>query len=629
MSVAGDAWISSPPAPDASVVVGRLPTAADAHHSAATPTTMDLPAALDLHGGALESDPPRLELRGSKRSPDVVAELAARLRLPPVAAELLLARGVVDEVAQRRVLDPRLSDLRRPDDMAGFPAALELLEAACRGRGRVGVFGDYDVDGVSTATILTTFLEALGVTVVARVAHRSRGYGLGLADAQAFVEADVRLLVTGDCGTSDIEALQWLRDRGVQTVVIDHHQVPERMPPADALINPHQPGCAFPFKGMCSAGVAFYLCAALRTRLLQRGRAGLPDPRAWLDLVALATVCDMMPLVDENRVLVTAGLRLMSRALRPGLAALLSAAGIDRGDGIIDETHLGFRLGPRINAPGRLGPAEPALRLLRARSEAEAMPLAEQIETLNARRKRHQEETVVQALALLSADPRLPERAALVIAHHGWLPGVVGIAAAGVAEHHRRPALVLAIDREAGVARGSVRSFGEVDVRAALAACQDVLVRFGGHREAAGATVLVERIPALTEAFDAAVARQRRDRPATAPTEVIDAVLPLSRLDPGLVAGMRALGPYGQGFAPPRFCCDEAVVETVRVLKDKHLALGLRQGSARGDAIAFGQAPRIALSRGDRVGCIFVPELDTFRGQRRIRMHVERLWKVA
>jgi single-stranded-DNA-specific exonuclease len=622
MSLAFDGGPSSSP-PSATLLAVEVATPDPAPQALGSDEDEDDGRAL-----ACDDSPPRLALRGGERSPHEARELAERLRLPLVAAQLLLARGVVDPQAQRRVLDPRLSDLRAPDAMAGFPAALELLEAACHGSGRVGVFGDYDVDGVSTATILTTFLEALGVTVVARVAHRSRGYGFGLPDARAFVEADVRLVVTGDCGTSDVEALQWLRDRGVRTVVIDHHQVPERMPPADALINPHQPGCAFPFKGMCSAGVAFYLCAALRTRLVQRGRSGVPDPRAWLDLVALATVCDMMPLVEENRVLVTAGLRLMSRSLRPGLATLLAAAGVERRDGAIDETHLGFTLGPRINAPGRLGPAEPALRLLRARSEAEAMPLAEQIETLNARRKRHQQETLVQALALLSADPRLSERAALVVAHDGWLPGVVGIAAAGVAEHHRRPALVLAIDRDAGVARGSVRSHGDVDVRAALAVCQDLLVRFGGHREAAGATVRLDRIDALTVAFAAAVAGQRQGLPAAARSEVVDAVLPLGHVEPELVASLRALSPYGIGFPPPRFGCDEAVIETVRVLKDKHLALGLRQGAARCDAIAFGQAPRLPLGRGDRIGCIFVPQLDAFRGQRRLRMHVERLWRV-
>ncbi|MCA9652741.1 MAG: single-stranded-DNA-specific exonuclease RecJ [Myxococcales bacterium] len=571
---------------------------------------------------------PTLRLRGGGPDRAVVEAVAARLGLPLATAQLMLARGVQDESAQQRLLDPRLQHLRRPDAMAGFPEALALLETACREGWRVGVFGDYDVDGVTTATILTTFLEALGLQVVARVAQRSRGYGLGVPDAEAFVQARVQLLVTGDCGTSDLEALGWLRERGVPTVVIDHHQVPDQMPPCDALINPHQPGCEFPFKGMCSAGVAFYLCAALRTRLSEAGRRTLPDPRAWLDLVALATVCDMMPLQDENRVLVTHGLRTMERRMRPGLRALMRATGADPRDGV-DETVLGFRLGPRLNAPGRLGPAEPSLRLLRASTEAEAMPLAEQIETLNARRKRHQQETVAQALALLVVDPQLERRAALVVAHDGWLPGVVGIAAAGVAEHHRRPALVLAIDRQAGVARGSVRSYGGVDVRAALAECEEHLVRFGGHREAAGATVALPHLDDFSEAFDQAVARQLRDAPRDDEEgEVVDAVLPLLRIDESLVEAMARLRPYGVGFPPPRYACEGAVVDRVRVLKDKHLQLTLRQGEERRDAIAFGQAHH-GLRTGEAIGCIFVPQVETFRGQRRLRLHVERLWRMT
>ncbi|MEM9460350.1 MAG: single-stranded-DNA-specific exonuclease RecJ [Myxococcota bacterium] len=578
-----------------------------------------------------EPPTPTLELRGRVHADHHarVQEVAQRLGLPPLLAEMMLARGVDDEVAQRRLLQPRLSDLRRPDKMAGFPPALRLLETACRERWRVGVFGDYDVDGVTTATILTTFLEALGVEVVARVAHRSRGYGLGLPDAEAFAQARVQLVITGDCGTSDVEALQWLTDQDLRTIVIDHHQVPEQMPPCDALINPHQPDCEFPFKGMCSAGVAFYLCAALRTRLAQSGvgagAGALPDPRAWLDLVALATVCDMMPLREENRVLVSQGLRRMARSTRPGLRALLSVAGVDP-RGALDEGHLGFTLGPRLNAPGRLGPAEPALRLLRARTEAEAQPLAEQIETLNARRKRHQQETVAQALALLSAEPDLERRAALVVAHERWLPGVVGIAAAGVAEHHRRPALVMAIDSEAGVCRGSVRSYGDVDVRAALAECEALLVRFGGHREAAGATVRLEQLPALIEGFDAAVARQCEGQVPAPPTEVVDAIVPLHAVDEDMVQSLRILGPYGVGFERPRFACDGAVVDTVRVLKDKHLALTLRQGQVRRDAIAFGQAHH-RLARGESIGLIFVPQQETWRGRSRLRLHVERLWR--
>ena len=614
-----------PPARSAALDMEDPPT--DAVDPDLAATESEAPQDDEAEDEPIVPAPPALELRGGARSVEQVQEAATRLGIEPWAAHLLLARGVTEDAAQRRFLDPRLSQLRRPDQMAGFQDALALLETACREDWRVGVFGDYDVDGVSTATILTTFLEALGLTVVARVAHRSHGYGLGIPDAEAFAEARVQLVITGDCGTSDIEALQWLADADLQTVVIDHHQVPETMPPCGALINPHQPDCGFPFKGMCSAGVAFYLCAALRTRLAQRGHPSLPDPRGWLDLVALATVCDMMPLVEENRVLVSQGLRQMNRGLRPGLAALMAATGRG-GDETIDEGHLGFRMGPRLNAPGRLGPAEPSLRLLRARSDAEALPVAEQIETLNARRKRHQEQTLAEALALLAADPKLPQRAALVVAHDGWLPGVVGIAASGVVEHHHRPALILAIDREAGLARGSVRSTDGIDVRAALSECESLLVRFGGHREAAGATLSVDNVEALTEAFDAAVAQQREGTANTNPAQVVDAVLTLDQIDEALVEAMATLGPYGMGFDRPRFACDELIVDNVRVLKERHLALSLRQGSDRREAIAFGQAHH-GLARGERIGCVFLPELDSYRGRPRLRLHIERIWRVV
>lgn len=591
----------------------------------------------DEHVDAIEAEaeaepevpePPTLTLRGGEIARDRVHEVAARLCIPAVVAHVMLARGVEQPAAQRQLLVPRLAHLRRPDAMAGFPEALALLERACQERWRVGVFGDYDVDGVTTATILTTFLEALGVEVVARVAHRFAGYGFGIADAEAFADSKVQLVITGDCGTSDIEALSWLRERELPAVVIDHHQVPEQMPPCDALINPHQPDCEFPFKGMCSAGVAFYLCAALRTRLAKRGVRDLPDPRAWLDLVALATVCDMMPLVDENRVLVTHGLRSMGRGLRPGLQALLQAAG-QRPDDPIDETTLGYRVGPRINAPGRLGPAEPSLRILRAGSEAEAQPVAEQIETLNARRKRLQQQTITEALALLAADPKLPQRAAMVVAHDGWEAGVVGIAAAGVVEHHGRPALILAIDKEAGVARGSVRSTDGIDVRAALAECESLVRRFGGHREAAGVTVELAQLDEFSERFDEAVAAQRGERADDAPAdhEEIDAVLPLARIDEGLVEAIATIGPYGVGFARPRFACEDVLVDTVRVLKQQHVAMTLRQDGERRDAIAFGQAHH-GLRAGERIGCVFVPQLETYRGRRRLKLHVERIWRM-
>ncbi|MBL4684608.1 MAG: single-stranded-DNA-specific exonuclease RecJ [Nannocystaceae bacterium] len=567
---------------------------------------------------------PNVELRGPDGDLASADADAVRLSVPPIVAFLMRARGVVSPEDQACLLAPKLASLRRPDAMAGFSAALDRIELALNTNETIGVFGDYDVDGVSTAAILSTYLEALGATVVVKVAHRGQGYGFTVKDAASFAEAGAGLVLTGDCGTSDIEALTWLADRGIGRIVIDHHQVPERMPPADALINPHQDACKFPFKGLCSAGVAFYLCAALRTRLAPK-REQVPDPRAWLDLVALATVCDMMPLHDENRVLVTHGLRLLGQRRRPGLKALLKRAGVDNAEPL-DASHLGFKLGPRLNAPGRLGSAMPALSLLRARTDAEATPLAEQIEALNAQRKQHTERTVADAMAILAADPRLEQRAGLVVHHDAWLPGVVGIAAAGLVERFGRPALVLAVDRATGEARGSVRSVEGIDVRAALLSCSDIIVRCGGHPQAAGVTVMAEHLEALTERFDAAVAQQGLSRGATEDTEVVDMALPLSEVCPELVEAMRSLGPYGVGFEPPRFYSDDVRVSSAKVVGVRHLALRVSQGEARFDAIAFGQAQdRPAV--GDTIGLIYVPYMGRFRGEARLKLQVERIWR--
>lgn len=316
-------------------------------------------------------EPPRVRLRGPL--PNYVrAELrerAAELRVHPVVVELMVGRGIEGIDEQRQFLSPRLRDLSVPRSMAGYAEAVDLLTTARRKRWRVGMFGDYDVDGVTTTTILTTFLECLGIEIVAKVASREGGYGFGLPAAKALHECGVDLVLTGDCGTSDHEALDWLRQRDVPTVVIDHHQVPETMPPATALINPHQAACEFPFKGLCSAGVGFYLAAGVRSGIATAepsSRSKLPDPRAWLDLVALGTVCDMMPLVGDNRILVRHGLDVMGQRRRPGVRELLRRAQV-AGDVTVDEGHLGFSLGTRLNAPGRLGSAEPALELLRAR----------------------------------------------------------------------------------------------------------------------------------------------------------------------------------------------------------------------------------------------------------------------
>lgn len=573
-------------------------------------------------GGA----PPMLVQRNAGAATDLDGQ-AARLGVEAFELRMLRSRGLVDDERIGRALAPKLKDLRPPEQMAGFPAALDLLAWAGRRRVRVGVFGDYDVDGVCTAAILAGYLEAIGLQVVTRVAHRDAGYGLADADADAFAAAGAQLVLIGDTGTSDIAALERVRARGMRSVVIDHHQVPSEMPPCDALINPHQVACGFPFKGLCSAGVAFYLCASLRTQIAAQGTDRAPDPRAWLDLVAIATVCDMMPLVDENRVLVHRGLALLRTAPRPGVRALLERAGAWN-ETPIDEHTIGFKIGPRLNAPGRLGAADPSLRLLRARTAAEAGPVAEQVEGLNAQRKTLSQRAVEQALACVLADERQNDRAAVCVADAGWAPGVVGLVAGALAERVRRPAMVLAIETGADgipMARGSVRSWGGIDIRAALQACAPLLERFGGHREAAGLTVRLDRLDALAEAF--ATACGTGGGANDDPKDEVDGRLPLRTIDVALGRRLAALAPYGVGFAAPRFAA-RARVDGTRILKERHLSLRLGDDGVSLDAIAFGQAgpgqwvPKV----GDTVEVVCVPVLDVYRGQTRVRLEVERLW---
>lgn len=575
-------------------------------------------------------EPPRAHLRGPLPgySRAELGERAEALGVHPIVVGLFVGRGVEDFDEQRRLLDPRLRDLSKPAEMAGYAEAVELLATARDKRWRVGVFGDYDVDGVTTTTILTTFLECLGVEIVANVASREGGYGFGLPAAEQLHEAGVDLVLTGDCGTSDHEALGWLEQKGVPTVVIDHHQVPEVMPPAAALLNPHQSGCGFPFKGLCSAGVGFYLAAGLRSAIAKRepsSRSNLPDPRAWLDLVALGTVCDMMPLVGDNRILVRQGLALMDQRRRPGVRELLRRAKVDA-DATIVEDHLGFQLGPRLNAPGRLGSAEPSLDLLRARSRAEAEPLAAQVDMFNSQRRSLQERIVAEAMALLAADPKTPDRSGIVVAREAWAPGIVGIAAAGIVERYQRPTLVIGIAPQSGEARGSARTAGGVDVRAALAECRSLLRRFGGHKAAAGVSLDPANIPALVEAFDQACGEQLGEEAGRDPIDLHDGELALADIDLDLIAAIESAGPFGVGFARPRFLCAGARVVRTRVLKERHLALTLEQGGAHRDAIAFGKG-KLPIERGDEIGCMFNPARNSYRGLDRVQLVIDRIWK--
>jgi single-stranded-DNA-specific exonuclease len=551
---------------------------------------------------------------------EVCARLARELGVLPATARCLVGRGLTGSAEAGAFLKPRLGQLRPPVGLAGFAEAVERLARAVVAGETVGLFGDYDVDGVTSSALLASFLGQVGARAVVKVAERAAGYGFGEAQAAWLAERGARVIVTVDCGTSDLPAIHACRARGVDVIVVDHHQVPEAgAHPALALLNPHRRDSAYPFRGLASVGLSFFVAAALRTALRERGWfRGRPEPdvRTLLDLVAVGTVADLAPLREENRVLVSAGLRELGLRRRPGLAALLSIAGVPA-DRALGETDIGWKLAPRLNAPGRLGDAEPALLTLLAADPAEALRHASACEEANQRRRELQDRMYAEAVA--DADAQAGA-AAIVVARPGWHAGVAGIVAAKLVDRHAKPAVVIAVDAS-GEGRGSLRTPSGFDLYRALEACGEHLVRYGGHAQAAGLTVRVERIAALRAAF----AAQAERRSAAAPPVAVDAVLPLGEVSAQLAAELAQLQPFGVGNEAPVLAAAGARVRASRRVGDdgSHLKLTLE---CERDAVAHSA---IAFRMGDRdpgvgasVDVVFRPELSEWRGERRLELNV-------
>jgi single-stranded-DNA-specific exonuclease len=562
-----------------------------------------------------------------------VASLVRALRVRPVTARCMAVRGV--GVAEAGAfLEPRLGCLRRPEGLAGFDAAVVEIARAVVAGDRIGVFGDYDVDGVTSTAVLTEFLRAAGGDVVAAVARRDAGYGFTREAAADFAARGCRTIVTGDCGTSDVDAIAVARSLGLGVIVIDHHTVPSaaHAHPSLALVNPHRADSTFPFRGMCSVGLAFYVACAVRTRLREEGwfrSRREPDPRDLLDLVALGTIADLVPLRGENRILTKLGLARLDARARPGIAALLAGAGVEPG-AAVDVRTVAWKLAPRLNAPGRMGAALPALQLLLA-GEGEAEACAAALEGANQDRRAAQDKVLAEALAVVEreASRQRDDGPIVFAAGRGWAPGVVGVVAARLVEKFARPAFVVALDDD-GIGRGSARSSGGVDLYRALAAAAPFLDRFGGHAAAAGMTVRAAELDRVKEALAAAV----RDQVAElaqgsgphATARLADAAVSIAEVDERLASELERLAPFGQDNRPPALVArDVPVVSARRVGDGSHLKLELDdgRGGVRG-AIGFGLGDA-AVEAGARVGIRFAPSLSTWQGRTRVELELSHL----
>jgi single-stranded-DNA-specific exonuclease len=480
------------------------------------------------------------------------------------------------------------------------------------------------------------------------VPHRLiEGYGLNLAALAKIAARGARLLVSADCGVTAVSEIDGAARLGLDVVVIDHHtsaQLAEDLPRAVAILNPHQPGCAFPGRELAAVGVAFFLLLALRKRLREAGWfAAHPEPnlREQLDLVALGTIADVVPLTGPNRVLVHFGLKEMGRGARPGLLALKAVAQVS---GEVSASDVGFKLGPRINAAGRLDDASVGVRLLLSEDAAAARRLAEQLDRANAERQELQQRIAGEAIEQAARLGPPEERRMLVVSSPGWHAGVVGIVASRLVERFHRPALVLA--EEGDQAKGSGRSVEGFHLYDALARCTAHLTRFGGHRHAAGVTVQKSALPALAEALEVQ-ARAQLDPALLAARLRVDAVLSPAEIDLALARELSRLAPFGAGNPEPVFGCPELLAHDVRVLASRrgaggpgHLKLRLLAPPAPGsapsaadrphardgvfDAIGFGLGG-LPVERGARLAAAFQLSLDRFGGDERLQLKLKDL----
>ena len=552
--------------------------------------------------------------------PHAVLEVVADLKLPngPLIARLLAMRGIADGDAAVAFLRPSLAHgLRSPLLLKDMERAVSRLAAALAAGERIAVYGDYDVYGMTGAAQLMLCLRELGADPLLHVSHRAReGYGLHGGALRALHAAGTRVLVTSDLGTANVPELTLAGELGMDVIVCDHHHVPAVRPPVHALLNPFQPGCEFPFKGLSGAGVVFYLLMGLRMELRARGHAALPDLRRYLDLVALGTVADVVPLREENRVLVAHGLRRLDDTLRPGLRALKEAALVEQAS----VRSIGFRLAPRLNAGGRLADARTGVEMLTTDDPERGRTLAAELELHNAERRAIEDAMVREAVSLAEAGGGDTPHSVLVAAD-GWHAGVVGIVAARLAERFHRPAIVIALDGDVG--RGSGRSVRGVPLHEAVAECEDLLEAFGGHRQAIGLTVRRDRIEALRERFEVAV-RQRTRLADLRPVLEIDAEVPLSAVTPAVGAALAALEPHGTGNPEPTLLARQIDVDGVRTVGDparQHLKLRLRQDGRTVPAIGFGLG-HLPITVGDRVDILFTPRLSRWQGLERLELEL-------
>jgi single-stranded-DNA-specific exonuclease len=548
--------------------------------------------------------------------------------IPPLVLQVLFNRNIKSPEQINQFVK-----LELPEDdpflLMGMPAATERLAQAIINQEEIVVYGDYDVDGVTATALMMQFFKEIGATARPYIPNRfDEGYGLNNEALQTLADQGAKVILTVDCGIRSVKEVAFGNECALDIIITDHHHVGEEIPPAVAVINSKQPGCPYPFKELAGVGLAFKLVQGLlRTPLLkphirQAVSQGKLYPNDYYDLVALGTVADLALLTDENRKLVTQGIQALNQRLRPGLAALMQKAKLKSGSPITAQT-IGFTIGPRLNAAGRLDSAMNAYKLLCVKDEKQADQLATELDSQNRERQQLTEFTVDKSRERIVDDQG--KSPLYLIESSDFNPGVVGLAASRLMDEFYRPVLVAAQDDEKGITKGSARSIPEFHITRALDQCADLLVRYGGHAVAAGFTVETEKVPDFRARL-LEIAGATFNPETLRPTLLIDAEVNLRGVKPELVDELIQLSPFGQGNPMPTLSSRHITVVEARPVgkEEKHLRLSLTDGKQPWNGIAFNQGSWAGkLPRGTQVDIAYNPEYNYWNGQRTVQLNVK------
>lgn len=563
--------------------------------------------------------------------PERAGFIARELNLHPIVAALLVNRGVASADDARRYMARRLNDLRDPELHPGASEAADRLFAAARDGRKICVYGDYDVDGMCATALLIECLRLGGVQARFHVPDRiEEGYGLNCHALDRLKAEGIDLVISVDCGIASVREAEHARAIDLELIVTDHHEFGESLPPADCLVHPCLPGSDYPFSGLCGAGVAFKVAWELARRFSGQRKTTEQFQKFLLDatsLTAIATICDVVPLADENRVLVHHGLRGLRESPPLGLKALIEIAKLEE-KSRFSTMDIGFAIGPRLNACGRLGQARLGVELLVTRDEKRAREIAAYLENENRVRQTLERRVFLDAREKAEAtfDLTTPSATpAIVLASDDWHPGVIGIVAGRMVERYHRPCVLIALKETEGA--GSGRSIAGIHLQEALAACGDRLLTSGGHAMAAGLRIAANQIDGFRDAFCAEIAK-RNGATGAGPILSIDTEAPLAHVNRSLLDALDLMAPFGQGNAEPLFLASDVIVDgdPKRIGNgDRHLSFMVRQGSARLRAVAFGQAERAEelVSQAGRCCLVFSPQLNEFRGVGRVELIVK------